>query len=117
MYWNGNGEYLLVKDTAIYRGLEQVSIIQRVSLIHSVLYERFHCISMGLEQVSIIQRVSLIHSVLYEGCHCISMGLEQVSIIQRVSLIHSVLYEGISMGQYSGVLYERFISVRLFLQS
>ncbi len=42
-------------------GLEQVSIIQRVSLIHSVLYERFHCISMGLEQVFIIQRVSLIH--------------------------------------------------------
>ncbi len=62
-------------------GLEQVSIIQRVSLIHSVLYERFHCISMGLEQVSIIQRVSLIHSVLYERFR---MGLEQVSIIHRV---------------------------------
>ncbi len=33
-----------------------------MSLIHGVLYERFHCISMGLEQVSIIQRVSLINS-------------------------------------------------------
>ncbi len=60
-----------------------------MSIIHSVLYERFHCISMGLEEVSII------HSVLYERFHCISMGLEQVSII------HSVLYKRlhcISMG-------------------
>ncbi len=63
-------------------GLEQVSIIQRVSLIHSVLYERFHCISMGLEQASIIQRVSLIHSVLYERFHSIRTSVHNTEGVQ-----------------------------------
>ncbi len=35
--------------------------LERVSLIHNLLYKRFHCIS---EQLSIILRMSSIHSVL-----------------------------------------------------